>query len=175
MKHILMIIAPQGYQDIEYGTPKERFERAEMRVTTAAQQIGECHGKLGGIAQATIALVDVNVSDYDATVFIGGPGASVYQQNSEAHRIARETLEKQRLLCAICIAPAILAVAGVLKDKQATVWNKDEQQGVLLEQHGARYQREHVVIDGNIITADGPAAAGAFADTIIARLSAKVG
>ena len=100
-------------------------------------------------------------------VFVGGPGAPVYQTNQDALRIAQETINLNKLLCAICIAPTILAVAGVLKNKRATVWNEDKQQQAFLEKYGATYTGEPVTIERNIITCNGPAYVKEFAKAIL--------
>lgn len=166
----LLIIAQRGYQDFEYNTPKTILEKAGVEIVTASKEGGACVGKLGGMVKDTIALADVNVSGYDAIVFVGGPGALVYAQDSEAHRIAQEAVEKRKWLAAICIAPIILAHAGVLKGKKATVWNGDAKQDRVLRENGAKYISESVVIDGKIVTAEGPAAAEMFGMKILEML-----
>lgn len=170
MKDILLIIAPEGYQDIEYETPKGILENAGFSVVTASSRTGTCSGKLDGTAEATVALAEVNVEDYLAVAFIGGPGAINYQQDESAYRIAKEATEKSILLGAICIAPTILAHAGVLDGRNATVWNGDGEQSKLLEKHGATYLDEPVVADNGIITASGPLAAEAFGTQLVTEL-----
>lgn len=166
----LFIIAQQGYQDTEYNIPKKILENNGIEVISASKQGGVCAGKLGEMVKDTLALADVIVSNYDALVFIGGPGAVSYQKDSEAHKIARDALHQNKLLAAICIAPIILAYAGVLKGKKATVWNGDAQQGKLLAAQGAKYTGEALTVDGKIITANGPPAAEAFGKKILEAL-----
>ncbi len=168
----LFIIAPHGYQDIEYETPKRILEHAGINVTTASKTAGICHGKLGGTTTAALSLRDVDVSQYDIIIFVGGSGAVQYQQNQEAHHIAQEAyLDAQvKVLAAICIGPTILARAGVLKNKNATVWNQDQQQDKLLLEEGARYTAQAVIQDGKIVTADGPQSAELFGKKIIELL-----
>lgn len=76
---------------------------------------------------------------------------------------------------AICIAPAILAKAGVLKGKKATVWSSlmDKSAVKILEKSGADYLPDSVVADGKVITATGPLAAKEFAEKIIQTASNK--
>ena len=78
-------------------------------------------------------------------------------------------MEKQKILAAICIAPAILAKAGVLEGKNATVWSSVLDKGPIkiLEENGANYVEKDVVVDGNIITANGPQAASEFGRKIV--------
>ncbi len=162
MKKALFIIAQENYQPVEYGVPKEILEDAGIEVVTASKNIGICTAGDGSTTEATIALSEVNVSDYDAIVFIGGPGARDYQHDVQAHLTAQEAINRGKVLGAICIAPTILAYAEVLEGKKATVWNNDQEQGKLLESMGATFVDEPVVVDGKIVTANGPSAAKEF-------------
>ncbi|PIR71487.1 MAG: hypothetical protein COU43_02395, partial [Candidatus Nealsonbacteria bacterium CG10_big_fil_rev_8_21_14_0_10_37_25] len=77
-----------------------------------------------------------------------------------------------KVLASICISPVILAKAGVLKGKKATVWSSpmDKVPVRILEENEAIYQDKSVVADGKIVTANGPAAAEKFAKAIITAL-----
>jgi protease I len=112
-------------------------------------------------------LSGVNASEYDAVVFIGGPGAESLFNDPEAHKLARDTVSSGRILAAICIAPVILANAGVLKGRKATVFPGEE--GFLVS-GGALYTAKAVEKDGNIITADGPSSALEFARALAEAL-----
>jgi len=72
------------------------------------------------------------------------------------------------------ISPVILAKAGALKGKKATVWSSplDRSPIKILEAQGAEFVDEKVVWDGNIITGNGPDAAREFGKTIADALEA---
>ena len=170
---IAMIIAFREFQDEEYFIPKQLLKQSGVEVDTVSSSSGEAIGKLGGEAEVDILIKDLKVADYDAVLFIGGPGAQKYIDDETCHQVARETVETDKVLGAICIAPIILAKAGVLEGKKATVWSSPmDKFGVkILQSSGAVYQPEPVVVDGKIITADGPMAAKRFAETIINLLN----
>lgn len=170
-KKALFIIAPENYQNHEYGATKKMLEDAGIEIVTASQEVGECQGALGGTTEATVALRDVKVQDYEAIVFIGGAGAKVYQHDVQAHLTAQEAVNREKVLAAICIAPVILATAGVLEGKRATVWNGDGKQAELLTKNGAVFVDEDVVVDGKIVTGNGPPAAERFGQKILEFLS----
>ncbi|MFH1230646.1 MAG: DJ-1/PfpI family protein, partial [Planctomycetota bacterium] len=107
---------------------------------------------------------DVNVDDWDIVVFVGGVGAKEYYDDKVAHKIATETVKQNKVLGAICLAPVILANAGVLNGKNATVW-KDEKE--LLIKKGVNYSEKDIEVDGKIITASGPTFAAEFAEQIL--------
>ena len=170
MKKALFIIAPINFRDEEFFEPKAILEKAEVEITCASLSTAIAKGKLGALVKPDIALKDVCVSDYDAFVFIGGSGASVYFADSLAHRIAQEAVKRQKLLAAICASVVILARAGVLKGIKATVFPTDKAE---LIDNGAKYSAKPVEMDGNIITGNGPQAARQFGQTIAQLLTKK--
>lgn len=162
MKSALLIIAQQGYQDRELNGTRQGLQEAGFEVILASTEAGPCHGKLGGTEAAAVALRDVRVSDYDRVAFIGGPGAHALKDDPDALKIAREAAASGRPFGAICIAPEVLAAAGVLRGKKATVWDSGGEQRAFLEEHGAIYTGEPVTVDGLLVTANGPEAAAEF-------------
>lgn len=164
----LIVIAQDGYQDHEFEGTRVALEAAGCAVVIASEVAGPCTGKLGGIEMADVALRDVNVLAYDRIAFIGGPGAHALVEHPDAHRIAREAVRNEIPLGAICIAPLILAAAGVLKGKAATVWDAEGEQAAQLERAGASYTADPVTVSGRIVTANGPAAADAFGEALAA-------
>lgn len=158
----LLVIAQEGYQDQELDGTRHPLIDAGFDLVLCSTQAGVCTGKFGGTERATLALRDVDVSQFERIAFIGGPGAAVLKDDPQALRVAREAVEHALPLGAICIAPTILAAAGVLQGRQATVWNGDGQQGVFLEQSGAVYTGQAVTVDGLIVTGNGPTAAEEF-------------
>ena len=162
MKSALLIIAHQGFQDVELDGTRDGLTSAGFEVILASTESGECIGKFGARERARVDLKSVNVEDYDRIGFIGGPGASNLWQNKDAKRIALETFKAKKPLGAICIAPKILAAAEVLVGKKATVWNEDGDQAGFLAMHDVEYTGEAVTVDGLIVTANGPGAAEEF-------------
>jgi len=163
-KKILMIIASQNFRDEELLIPKKLFEKEGYQVVIASSSLKPAKGMLGALVTPQILIDQVNVDDYDAIVFVGGVGAQEYFHNPVAHKIAREAVAKGKVLGAICLAPRILAEAGVLKGKKATVWQSE---GKALEEKGAIYTGKPVEIDGKIVTGAGPFAAEEFAKAIL--------
>ena len=97
----------------------------------------------------------------------------IEQLESQQEQLKRE-VKQNKVLAAICISPIILTKAGVLKGKKATVWSSPLDKSwikVLQESGQAIYQEEDVVVDGKIITANGPAAAGRFGQAIVEVLA----
>lgn len=168
---VLFIVSPINYQPQEYQIPKKILEEAGIKVITASKEKGKCIATDNSTTEATLALKEVKVSDYEAIVFVGGSGMVKYQQDKEMHFLAQETVNQNKILAAICISPTILAQAQVLKGKKATSWDDGQSTQIkLLEEKGAKYTGEEVTIDGKIITAKGPKAAEKFGKAILAKL-----
>jgi protease I len=164
---VLMIIAPRNFRDEELFDTKEELESSGNSVVIASTKTDTATGMLGGTAKPNITIDDVNVGDYDAVVFVGGSGSSIYFNNQKAHEIARAANDSGKLVAAICIAPSTLANAGLLKSKKATSFPSEEGN---LRSRGANYTGKPVEKDGNIITADGPRSAREFGRMIAESL-----
>lgn len=162
MKTALVVVAKEGFQDKELEGTLTGLMEAGFEVTIASTEAGHCTGKLGGTVEAQLALRDVVVSQFDRIAFIGGPGAHALAEHFDALNVARAAAKAEMPIGAICIAPTILAAAGLLRGKQATVWDKEGEQERFLTEHGAVYTGEPVTVDGNIVTANGPEAAEEF-------------
>jgi protease I len=167
----LMIVAQKGYQPNEYGIPKKILEDAGIEVITASKKVGVCQSSGEPTTEATVSIDDLNVSDYDAIIFVGGPGAVDYQNDVNAHLTCQEAINREKVLAAICIAPTILAFADVLEGKKVTVWNEDNKQAEILTKGGAEFVNQNVVVDGKIITANGPHAAEEFGKKVLEALN----
>ena len=167
---ILMIIASQNFRDEELLIPKKLFEKEGYEVTIASTSLKPCKGMLGAVVTPQVVIDEVKVDDYSAVVFVGGVGAQEYFNHPGAHRIAKEGVSRGKIIGAICLAPVILAEAGVLKGKKATVWASE---GKTLEAKGAHYTGKSVEVDGDISTASGPQAAEEFGKSIISLLKSR--
>ena len=118
MPDILMVIAPETFRDEEYAVPRQIFEQHGARVVTASSKVGPITGKLGMVAIAGLQLASADASDYGAIVFVGGAGAQVYFDDPIAHALAHSAFNANKVLAAICIAPSILARAGLLAGRR---------------------------------------------------------
>jgi len=172
-KKAALIIAFENFKDEEYFIPKEVLEKAGIEVTTASNSKGTAQGVSGGQVPIDVSLDELKIEDYEGIVFIGGPGALKNLDNQTSYRIAQEAVSQGKILAAICISPVILAKAGLLQDKEATVWSSALDKGPvkILQENGANYQEDDLVVDGKIITGSGPAAAEKFGQAIVHLLT----
>jgi protease I len=170
-KKAVFVIAEQVFRDEEYLVPKNLLEKAGIKVETASTTMKEAVGKLGARVQPDLLLSQINVEKYDALIFVGGGGAEQYFDDPTAHSLANSFLKAGKVLAAICIAPVILARAGLLKGKQATVYIDGAEE---LKRAGSIYTGNPVQTDGWIVTANGPEAAEGFGNEVVRLLTRSI-
>lgn len=162
MKRALIVVAQQGFQDQELEGTAKALHAAGFELFLCSKEVGECTGKFGATVDATVAMRDADTADFECIAFIGGPGARALAEDEDALDLASRFMLRQKPMGAICIAPTILAAAGLLRGKRATVWNEDGETAKLIEDAGATYTGEDVTVDGLLVTGNGPAAADRF-------------
>ncbi len=179
MKKILLVVAHEGYQPVEYGHTREALEAAGYQVNVASDKEGTATAGTGSThphaqmyAQATVDVTinHVNAHDYDGIFLIGGKGALEHLDNEATYKMMSAAAQSCKAFGAICIAPRILAHADLLAGAKATGWDDDEKLAGIFAEHDVEYRNESVVSHGNIVTAQGPAAAAAFGEAIVAIL-----
>jgi protease I len=169
MARVALVIAPDQFRDEEYSEPKAVLESRGHETVTVSVAPGPCRGKLGMMAQADVSIRDIEATDFDAVVFVGGSGSSIFFDDTFAHELAREALWSGDVLGAICVAPSTLARAGLLQGVSATCFPSQRED---LEAHGATYTGMPVETSGRIVTACGPEAATRFGEAIADVLDA---
>ncbi len=169
-KKVLFVVAPKNFRDEELLETEKILSGYGAKSTLASTTKGNVVGMLGAVVRPNALLSEVDPKDYDVVVFVGGSGCPVLWDNEDAHRIAQEAYKAGKLVAAICLAPVILARAGLLKDCKATVF--ETAKGELVK-GGAKYVEKSVVRCGRIITANGPKAVRRFAEAIKEALTEK--
>lgn len=169
-KKILMIIAKSRFRDEEYLDPRKVLEDEGANITVASSSRDIATGMLGFKVKPDVLLDDVKEANYDGIVFVGGGGATEYFDSPVAHKLAQSFSSRGKLTAAICIAPATLANAGVLKGKKATAFPSSLP---ILNAQGAVLSKENVVVDGNIVTAVGPEAVKSFGEKLVEVLASQ--
>ena len=163
MVDVVMVIAQRVFRDEEYAEPKRVLESRGAHVVTASVAPGECIGKLGLRVTADISVADATKKHWDAVVFVGGAGASVFFDDGAAHELAQNAWGTDAVVSAICVAPSTLAHAGLLDGVSATAFPSQEAD---LRAHGALWTGARVTVDGRVITGNGPEAATEFGEAV---------
>ena len=170
-KSVLAVIAPRQFRDEELFEPKSILEGRGAAVTVASTSTETAKGMLGGYAQPAKVIADCKVDDYDAVIVVGGMGSPQHLwQNTALHQLLREAYAKGKVVAGICLSGAVLANAGILEGKRATVYRTDQSLAAL-KAGGATYTGTPLEIDGKVITAEGPTVASRFGEAIAKALA----
>jgi len=171
-KKIAMVLASRDFRDEEYFETRAILEKKGCKITPFSDKKGIAIGRFGGEVKINKDLNELDSSVFDVLLFVGGGGAVKYLDNETSYNLINLFNQEKKVIAAICIAPVILAKAGVLKGVKATVWN-DKKAIQELENNGATFIDQKSVIHKNIVTANGPDAVSAFCKDILLTLKAN--
>jgi protease I len=175
MVKVLFIIAHRNYQDLEFLNPKKVLEGFDIVVSSSEKSLAK--GVFGGSYvpdfsnEEVLKILERSPDEFSALVLIGGGGAIDYFDDEIVHDIIKKMDYYKKVISAICIAPKILALSGVLKGKKATVWDPGDNSIIdELKSMGVLVLDEPVVVDERFITANGPSASEEFGKMIKKKL-----
>ena len=155
-----------GSEELEFIAPLDIMRRANLEVDLISANnedfITSSHN-IKILADKKIEEVN-NILDYDAIVIPGGmPGSTLLRDNKKIIEFYQTMYNSGKLVAAICAAPILLSAAGITDDKEVTSYP-----GFDKEINYKNYNSEKaVVIDKNVITAQGPAVAILFGYEIV--------
>ena len=164
----VLMISTDGFEDTELLAPLYRLREENIDVDVAAPEARTIKGKHGYEINANISVDAVNTNDYDMLVLPGGKAPSTLRHDEQVLQIARDFFGKKKPVAAICHGPQILVTAGLLNGRTATAYKTV---GKELEQSGAKYKDEEIVVDDNLITSREPGDLPAFNRAIVQRLA----
>jgi protease I len=172
---VVFVLASKRFWFDDYDPVRRELEKGVVQVvvasTVAGQAIPDPTGR-GQPVPVDLLLQDVKAADFDAVIFAGGRGVNEFFAHQPGGKSTRELcnamLAAGKYVAALCLAPAVLADAGVLKGKRATGFD----QGVraTIKAKGGTVVDDAVVEDGLILTARGPFAAQQFAELLLKRI-----
>jgi len=175
-RRVLLVVPVTQFRDEEVFPLKRALEAAGAAVTVGASSVRTCRGMGGGTVEAAVAIPEVPVgegadSGYDAVVLAGGASVpELLWKDKALVALVSGMAGAGKLVAAISLSTVVLARAGLLGGKRATVYHLPEALDEL-RSAGATLASEPVVVEGNLITAEGPGSVGAFAEAIVLALA----
>ncbi|CAB5082406.1 DJ-1/YajL/PfpI superfamily, includes chaperone protein YajL (former ThiJ), parkinsonism-associated protein DJ-1, peptidases PfpI, Hsp31 [Olavius algarvensis associated proteobacterium Delta 3] len=168
-KKVLVPIA-DGTEEIEAVCIIDVLRRAGADVTLASVDGLQITASRGVKIIADCLIYDCLTTDYDLIVVPGGmPGAERLSDADAVVRLLQGQRRKERLYGAICAAPAVvLEPHGLLEDRRATSHPSFADRLTDQSAIGSR-----VVVDGNVVTSQGPGTAIEFALKLVELLFGK--
>jgi len=166
-----LVFLASGFEEIETVTIVDVLRRAGVDVTVTALAPNVIEGKHGIKIVPDKSIDDVTVENFDAVVVPGGnPGYKNLRKDPRVIDMIKKAFDSNKLVAAICAAPAVLSDAGVLEGKACTIYPGMEDE---LRKGGGKPKMDIVVVDGNTVTSRGPATALPFALKLAEKLAGK--
>jgi 4-methyl-5(b-hydroxyethyl)-thiazole monophosphate biosynthesis len=161
-----LVLMAQGFEEMELSSIVDILRRGNISVTIAGLSSGLITGSRGIKIQPDVLLDSIDEL-FDIIILPGGsPGYINLGNDKRVLDLVNRYYSEGKIVAAICAAPSVLAKAGILEKKKATIFNGMED---LLK--NAKYVNQTVVEDQNIITSQGPGTSIEFALTILLRLT----
>ena len=170
-KKVLMAVPPTQFRDEEFFEPKKILEAEGATITVASTVARTCHGTQGGTVSSTLAIAEAKPEDYDALVICGGPSVPEFFWNDKKlAELAAAMSAAGKVVAAISLSTVVLAKAKLLAGKQATVYFLPQALQEL-KTGGATYVTDPLIVQENLILAEGPTESARFGQAISAALA----
>lgn len=153
MQKTLLTFVDDIYEDLELWYPKLRVEEAGYAMRVAGPELRTYAGKHGYPAASDLLIKDARSEDFCGLLIPGGFMPDKLRRDAKVLSLTREFFEQGKLVAFICHGGWIPISAKILKGKRATgsLGIKDD-----LENAGAVWVNEPVVVDGNLISSRTP-------------------
>lgn len=165
MKKLYIFLA-DGFEEVEGLTVVDIARRAGIEVQmvsiTGNKMIKGSHGIC---ISADILFEEQELLDADMLVLPGGAGTKALMAHEGLKALLLEYSKQNKKLAAICAAPSVLGMCGLLEGKKAVCYPGFEEK--LL---GAEICYDNVMVEGNIITSRGLGTAIDFSLAIVSVL-----
>lgn len=165
----IAVLATDGFEQVELTKPVEALKAAGATVEIVSPKTGEIQGfkhhDKGETVPVDRELGHADAASYDGLVLPGGvinPDALRLEEG--AIRFIRAFHEAGKPIAAICHGPWTLINAGAVKGRKMTSWPSLQ---VDLENAGAIWVDEEVVVDNGLVTSRNPDDLPAFCSKMV--------
>ncbi|NPA49766.1 MAG: DJ-1/PfpI family protein [Thermodesulfobacteria bacterium] len=168
MARVALLLAP-GFEELEAVTVVDVLRRGGVDVVIAGLEEGPIPSARNVKIVPDTTIEALNPEEIDLVVLPGGiPGVENLKKDPRVKELLTRVREKGKKCAAICAAPGALAAFGLLEGRKATIYPslKDELKG-------AQPEDAPVVVDGDIITSQGPGTAMPFAFKLLEILAGR--
>ncbi len=150
----IAVLTADKYEDLELWYPVLRLQETGAEVVLVGAAEGHVYtSKHGYPAKADRAIGDVKSEDFDGAVVPGGFSPDLMRRDPAFRQFVRELVDEDKPVAAICHGPWMMCSAKVLRGRRATSFFSIRED---MENAGAEWVDEAVVVDGPIITSRTP-------------------
>ena len=166
-----MVLAQRDFRDSEYIVPKAFLEKKDIIVNSVSFHDISV-GRFGYEVKNDFNFETYSdeLKEFDGICFIGGIGSLDFMDNSLVQDLTKYYFKNNKVVGAICAASSLLLHWGILDGKNCTGSNYDGSFSKLCSDSKANYLNKSCVVDGKVITAEGPRSSEEFALEIIKLL-----
>ena len=168
---MIYVFLADGFEEIEALGTVDILRRCDLEVKTVSiTENLTVSGAHGIVVHADICKEEIKEDEIDALILPGGlPGADNLEKCTFVTDLLKRAADDGKLLCAICAAPKVFGVLGLLSGVKATCYPGYEAKLV-----GAITKRSDVVHDKNFITSKGAGTTHKFAAAIASALGKRI-
>lgn len=155
----------EGFEEIELVSIVDILRRANIEAALVSHSdfVAGAHNI---ILKADCKFSNIVAENFNAIILAGGyNGMLNLCKDDFVIKLLQDFNAKNKLVAAICASPIVLGKAGVLKNRFSCYPSCEDSIS-----SNALYCKEKVIVDDNIITANGPASATIFALEIVKYL-----
>lgn len=161
----IALLATDGFEDSELAKPLEAVKNAGADVVVVSLERSEITGKDGTGIGVDATIDEVSANDFDGLLLPGGvANPDALRMNEDAVNFVRDFFTQHKPVGAICHAPWVLIEAGVVEGLTLTSWPSLRTD---LENAGAKWVDEEVVVDEGLVTSRNPDDIPAFSAKVI--------
>jgi protease I len=170
-KRRVLVLVESAYEDLELWYPALRLREEGMEVVVVGPERILYTGKNGYPCKPDRTLDEVDAADFDALVIPGGWAPDRLRRDARVLALTRAFDRDAKPIAMICHAGWVPISARILEGRKVTGVSaiKDD-----LENAGATFVDQSVVVDGHLVSSRRPADLPDFCKALIALLAAKV-
>lgn len=168
MEQTLLAFVDDLYEDLELWYPRLRLEEAGFATKLAGPEIRTYRGKHGYPATSDLRIEDADSRNFVGLLIPGGFMPDKLRRSEKVLQLTREFVDQRKLVAFICHGGWIPISARILKGRPATgsLGIKDD-----LENAGAIWEDEPVVVHENLVSSRTPRDLAAFAKAMVDYLT----
>jgi protease I len=167
------ILIEMNFEDSEFQIPYTALGAAGAEISVLGSRMNEKYaGKQGKVTiNPDGTTTEMLAEDFDAVIIPGGMAPDTMRTNMKTVRFVQDAIEQNKLVAAVCHGPQVLIEGDLLKGRRATGFRAVRKD---MQNAGANYVDEPVVVDGNLITSRRPGDLAPFTAAILKRLGLTI-
>ena len=164
MKKIALLIENQ-YEEKEVLYPYYRMQEEGFEVDLIGTLANTTYTSKNGVPLISdLGSQDILANDYDAVIIPGGFAPDYMRRNQATVHFIKSMNQANKPIASICHGPWLLITACKLKGRKLTGFHTLQRD---IENAGATYVNDDVVVDQNLITSRAPKDLPVFAKALI--------